>query len=40
MISRETADSLNAFARASGLLSGKPAYETVVAMQFQSLWRG
>jgi ABC-type nitrate/sulfonate/bicarbonate transport system substrate-binding protein len=39
-ISRETVDSLNAFARATGLLSGKPDYERVVAMQFQSLWRG
>ena len=39
-ISRETVDSLNAFARATGLLSGAPAYERVVATQFQSLWRG
>jgi ABC-type nitrate/sulfonate/bicarbonate transport system substrate-binding protein len=39
-ISRETVDSLNAFARATGLLSGAAAYERVVAMQFQSLWRG
>jgi ABC-type nitrate/sulfonate/bicarbonate transport system substrate-binding protein len=38
-ISRETVDSLNAFARATGLLSGAPAYERVVATQFQSLWR-
>jgi ABC-type nitrate/sulfonate/bicarbonate transport system substrate-binding protein len=38
-ISRETVDSLNAFARASGLLSGAPAYERVVATQFQLLWR-
>ena len=39
-ISRETVDSLNAFARATGLLSGAPAYERVVATQFQSLWGG
>jgi len=38
-ISRETVDSLNAFARASGLLSAAPDYEGVVATQFQSLWR-
>jgi ABC-type nitrate/sulfonate/bicarbonate transport system substrate-binding protein len=38
-ISRETVDSLNAFARASGLLSAAQDYERVVAMQFQSLWR-
>ena len=39
-ISRETVDSLNAFARATGLLSRTPAYERVVATQFQSLWGG
>jgi ABC-type nitrate/sulfonate/bicarbonate transport system substrate-binding protein len=39
-ISRGTVDSLNAFARATGLLSEVPAYERVVATQFQSLWRG
>ena len=39
-ISRDTVDSLNAFARATGLLSGAPAYERVVATQFQSLWSG
>ncbi len=39
-ISRDTVDSLNAFARATGLLSGAPAYERVVATQFQSLWGG
>ena len=38
-ISRDTVDSLNAFARATGLLSGAPAYERIVATQFQSLWR-
>jgi len=38
-ISRETVDSLNAFARASGLLSASPAYERIVATQFQSLWK-
>jgi len=38
-ISREAVDSLNAFARASGLLSTAPDYEGVVATQFQSLWR-
>jgi ABC-type nitrate/sulfonate/bicarbonate transport system substrate-binding protein len=38
-ISGETVDSLNAFARASGLLSGAAAYERVVATQFQSLWK-
>ena len=37
-ISMEAVDSLNAFARATGLLSGAPAYEQVVATQFQSLW--
>ena len=39
-ISGETVDSLNAFARATGLLSGAPGYERVVATQFQSLWGG
>ena len=39
-ISRETVDSLNAFARATGLLSSAPPYERVVATQFQSLWGG
>ena len=39
-ISRDTVESLNAFARATGLLSGAPAYERVVATQFQSLWGG
>jgi ABC-type nitrate/sulfonate/bicarbonate transport system substrate-binding protein len=39
-ISTKTVDSLNAFARATGLLSGAPAYERVVATRFQSLWRG
>ncbi len=39
-ISREAVDSLNAFARASGLLSRAPAYEQVVATQFQALWSG
>jgi len=39
-ISRETVDALNAFARETGLLSGAPVYERVVATQFQSLWRG
>jgi len=37
-ISREAVDSLNVFARATGLLSGAPAYEQVVATQFQALW--
>ncbi|HYS74635.1 MAG TPA: ABC transporter substrate-binding protein [Burkholderiales bacterium] len=39
-ISKETVESLNAFARATGLLSRAPAYERVVATQFQSLWGG
>jgi len=39
-ISRDTVDSLNAFARATGLLSEAPAYERVIAAQFQSLWSG
>jgi ABC-type nitrate/sulfonate/bicarbonate transport system substrate-binding protein len=39
-ISRETVVSLNVFARAAGLLSATPAYEQVVAAQFQSLWMG
>ena len=39
-ISRDAVDSLNAFARASGLLSGTPAYERVVATQFRPLWGG
>ncbi len=38
-ISTESVDSLNAFARATGLLSGTPAYEQVVATRFQSLLR-
>ena len=37
-ISRKAVESLNAFARASGLLSRAPAYEQVVATQFQALW--
>ncbi len=39
-ISRDAVDSLNTFARATGLLSGAPAYERVVATRFQSLWSG
>ena len=39
-ISRKAVESLNAFARASGLLSRAPAYEQVVATQFQPLWSG
>jgi len=39
-ISRDAVNSLNAFARATGLLSGAPAYERVVATRFQSLWSG
>jgi len=39
-ISSDTVDSLDAFARATGLLSGAPAYDRVVATQFQSLWSG
>jgi len=39
-ISGEAVDSLNAFARATGLLSAAPAYDRVVATQFQSLWSG
>lgn len=38
-ISTGSVDSVNAFARASGLLSGTPAYEQVVAARFQSLLR-
>lgn len=38
-ISTGSVDSLNAFARAIGLLSGTPAYEHVVATQFQSVLR-
>jgi ABC-type nitrate/sulfonate/bicarbonate transport system substrate-binding protein len=38
-ISADAVDSLNAFARAAGLLSGAPAYEQVVATRFQSLWK-
>jgi ABC-type nitrate/sulfonate/bicarbonate transport system substrate-binding protein len=38
-ISRETVDSLNAFARANGLLSEAPAYERVVATRFHRLWK-
>ena len=39
-ISREAVDSLNAFARATGLLSGAADYERAVATQYQSLWIG
>jgi ABC-type nitrate/sulfonate/bicarbonate transport system substrate-binding protein len=39
-ISRKAVESLNAFARATGLLSRAPAYEQVVATQFQALWSG
>jgi len=38
-ISADAVDALNAFARETGLLSGAPAYERVVATQFQSLWK-
>ena len=38
-ISAGAMDALNAFARATGLLSGAPAYEQVVATRFQSLWK-
>jgi len=38
-ISAHAVDSLNAFARATGLLSGEPSYEQVVATRFQSLWK-
>jgi len=38
-ISADAVASLNAFARAAGLLSGAPAYEQVVATRFQSLWK-
>ena len=37
-ISKESVDALNGFARSMGLLSGAPAYEDVVATQFQHLW--
>jgi NitT/TauT family transport system substrate-binding protein len=39
-ISTGAVDSLNAFARATGLLSRAAPYEAVVATQFQSLWCG
>ena len=39
-ISREAVESLNAFARATGLLSGAQPFEQVVATQFQALWSG
>ena len=39
-ISAESVNKLNAFARATGLLSGAPAYEQVVATRFQLLWKG
>ena len=39
-ISAHAVDSLNAFARATGLLLGEPSYEQVVATRFQSLWKG
>jgi len=38
-ISTGSVDSLNAFARAIGLLSGTPAYEHVVATRVRSLWQ-
>ncbi|HKA42076.1 MAG TPA: ABC transporter substrate-binding protein [Burkholderiales bacterium] len=37
-ISRATVDALNGFARSTGILSGTPAYEDVVATQFRQLW--
>jgi ABC-type nitrate/sulfonate/bicarbonate transport system substrate-binding protein len=37
-ISRASVDALNAFSRSMGLLSVAPAYEDVVATQFQALW--
>src|SRR5207245_10545269 len=39
-ISRDAVDSLNAFARATGLLSGAPAYERVGPTPFPSPWGG
>jgi len=39
-ISGDAVDSLNAFARATGLLSRAAPYDQVVATQFQSLWGG
>ena len=39
-ISRETVAFLDTFARATGLLSGAPAYDQVVATQFVTLWSG
>lgn len=38
-ISADTVDALNGFARATGLLSGAPSYEQIVATRFQSLWK-
>jgi len=38
-ISAESVSKLNAFARGIGVLSAAPAYEQVVATQFQPLWR-
>lgn len=37
-ISRQTVDGMNQFARDLDILSGHPAYEDVVATQFQHLW--
>jgi ABC-type nitrate/sulfonate/bicarbonate transport system substrate-binding protein len=38
-ISSDSVESLNAFARATGLLSGRPVHEQIVATRFQSLFR-
>ncbi|HEY6239525.1 MAG TPA: ABC transporter substrate-binding protein [Burkholderiales bacterium] len=38
-ISRDTVDALSAFAKKTGLLSGRPAYEQVVATQFHEHWQ-
>ena len=38
-ISESSVDAMNAFAREIGILRGRPAYEDVVAAQFQHLWK-
>jgi ABC-type nitrate/sulfonate/bicarbonate transport system substrate-binding protein len=40
VISQESVEGMNAFARDVGILEGHPAYSDVVATQFQSLWNG
>ncbi len=39
-VTREFVTGMNAFSRDMGLMTGDPAYESVVATQFSDLWKG